>query len=746
MQTNFFRAALLGLAILSSLFIVLPSHAQSIETVGYSFCSQGGSLCTDGDFPDAGLVQGTDGSFYGTTSIGGTHQTAANNAGTVFRITSAGVLTTLYNFCSLAACGDGALPNSPLIQGTDGNFYGTTSQGGPYGGGTVFKMTPAGALLTLYSFCRVVTGTICGDGVNPTGLIQGKDGNLYGTTEYGGVDTGGNGGPGTVFRITPSGAFTTIYSFCNVTSCLDGLYPNFGLLQGADGNFYGTTTGGGAGGAGTFFEFTPAGALTTLYSFCTQGGSSCTDGGAPGKPIQGKDENFYGTTALGGANNFDGGTVFKLTPAGVLTTLYSFCSAGTYPDCTDGENPGSLIQAANGNFYGITEFGGTNIDYGNGGGTVFQVTPTGTFTNIYNFCALGGVDFCTDGLEPIGVIQGTDGNFYGTTASGGANYNGEDGGANGGGTVFKLALAAKQTPTVTLKATPNPVAVGQTVTLTATVSGSTNGTPTGYVDFTFQGAPENPVELSSAGVATLQVSTQDFQVTTYPATVTYLGSSAYNSSSSTAINVVVSKAKSGTALAATPNPAQNGQTLVLTATVSGEDIGPTGTVTFSVGSTTLGTASLALDGGGSGVLDSDAQLSASTNVLAPGTYPVVATYSGDGLYNGSQTSAYNVVIEKAMTTTTVSGEPNPVTPPANVTLIAAVRRSATGAAGVPTGTVTFYYQTMTLGSGTLNEAGEASITASTKGLPAGTYPITVKYSGDTYDAASTSSALSITVN
>src|SRR5208337_4428285 len=183
--------------------------------------------------------------------------------GTVFTITPGGTLTTLYSFCSQSGCTDGANPYAALVQGTDGNFYGTTLGGAA--NGTVFKMTPGGTLTTLYTFCYGCTG------VSPyAALVQGSDGNFYGTTSFGGAN-----GDGTVFRITPSGTLTTLHSFDGT----DGAAVYAGLVQGTDGNFYGTTAQGGGSGVGTVFTITPGGTLTTLYSFCSQSG--CTDGANP---------------------------------------------------------------------------------------------------------------------------------------------------------------------------------------------------------------------------------------------------------------------------------------------------------------------------------------------------------------------------------------------------------------------------------------------------------------------------------
>ena len=370
--------------------IVLP--AQTLTTL-HNFDG------TNGADPFAGLVQATNGDLYGTTENGG----ANGGGGTIFRITPTGTLTTLYSFCSQTGCTDGDNPYAGLIQATNGNFYGTTGNyGANGGGGTIFKITPSGTLTTLYSFCAQ---SRCTDGEFPAGLIQASDGNFYGTTSTGGANIdciNGTGGCGTVFKITPSGALTTLYSFCAQSGCPDGEYPSAGLVQAANGDFYGTTNGLSYSGTnpGTVFKITPDGTLTTLYSFCSRSG--CTDGQGPsyGALLQATNGDLYGTTLWGGDNNscsLGCGTVFKITPGGTLTTLYSFSSQGVYPDCTDGDGPFTgLVQASNGNLYGTTSAGGAN-----GQGTIFEITTSGTLTTLLSFCSMSG---CRDGEIPVAAL------------------------------------------------------------------------------------------------------------------------------------------------------------------------------------------------------------------------------------------------------------------------------------------------------------------------------------------------------
>lgn len=375
---------------------------------------------SDGAAPfEESLVQGRDGNLYGTTIFGG-----ASGDGVAFKMTPTGGLTDIYDFCAEANCIDGINPHA-LTLGINGDFYGTTQLGGtglgcPPGitascGGTVFRITPEGALTTLYSFCSQPG---CTDGffgeVRHGALVQATDGNFYGTTDAGGANTSqcGGGGCGTVFRITPEGALKTLYSFCSQTNCDDGSEPVAGLIQGTDGDLYGTTSGGGAHENGTVFKVTREGRLTTLYSFCSQ--ANCDDGSEPfASLVQGTDGDLYGTTLYGGANN--AGTVFKIGPEGKLATLHSFCSLS---NCADGSAPSNpLLLATDGNLYGTAESGGNSgcTFPGAGCGTVFKITPEGKLTTLHSFDG-------TDGNGAEGLVQATNGTFYGMTDCAGTAF------------------------------------------------------------------------------------------------------------------------------------------------------------------------------------------------------------------------------------------------------------------------------------------------------------------------------------
>ena len=351
----------------------IASSAQFFSTV-YSFQGPPG-----GANPEAGLVHASDGNFYGTTFGGGNQNTnfclSTNGCGVVFKVTPSGTATVLYSFCSQHNCSDGANPQSGLVQASDGNFYGTTEIGGTGTGcfygtcGTVFKITPQGTLTTLYNFC---SQSNCVDGANPDAtLVQANNGDLYGTTFDGGTSSCGGVGCGTVFKITLSGALTTLHSF----DSYDGYWPYAGLVQATDGYLYGTALNGGTdglSGLGTIFKMTPDGTLTTLYSFCSQ--PNCSDGSTPyAGLVSASDGNLYGATYGGGANG--DGTVFKISQGGTFTSLHSFAGS------SDGFFPyAALVQASDGNFYGTTFEGGAH-----NGGTIYKITPSGAVTTLHNF-------------------------------------------------------------------------------------------------------------------------------------------------------------------------------------------------------------------------------------------------------------------------------------------------------------------------------------------------------------------------
>ena len=373
----------------------------------------------DGSHPYSAMVQGYDGNFYGTTLKGG-----AWDSGTVFKVTRDGVLTTLYSFCANPNCFDGAYPFASPFAASDGNLYGTTQDGGFQNAGTIFKIGLHGAPALLYSFCAQDN---CADGVSPSGVVEGTDGNFYGTTFL-----GGSTDLGTVFKITPSGKLTTLYTFCSQGgSCPDGSSPGAGLIQASDGNFYGTTEQGGANNFGTIFKITPSGTLTTLHNLDPSEGS-----GGIASLMQAADGAFYGTSEAGGPHA--GGTVYKITPSGAFSTVYYFCAQGS--PCTDGASPlDGLVQASDGNFYGTTVSGGLD-DFG----TAFKLTPAGQLS-IISFRSLGG------NYPYAGLLLATNGILYGTTYAGGTN---------GNGTLFSIAAGFRPSAETTPAAQREAASIG----------------------------------------------------------------------------------------------------------------------------------------------------------------------------------------------------------------------------------------------------------------------------------------------
>jgi uncharacterized repeat protein (TIGR03803 family) len=359
------------------------------------------------------MVQGSDGNIYGTTPTGGVMTDVPGYFGTIFKMAPDGTFSSLYLFGTVFV-GDndnGHWPQGNLIQGADGNLYGTTQYGGPPNGGTVFEITTNGNLITIYNFGTGIGyasqfGWTNYDGDAPiAGLVQGTDGNFYGTTtSYGAC------GNGTVFQLTPGGVLTTLHAFtaldpANFYENADGANPTGELIEGKDGNFYGTTTQGGTNtyGSGTVFQITTNGLFTTLHSF------SAGYGGCYGGLVQGNDDSLYGTTSGGN------GTVFQITTDGDFTTLHAFSGP-------DGSEPNAaLILGSDGNFYGTTEGAGPNGWYG----TVFQITTNGGFTTLHSFNG-------HDGSNPnAALLQAADGSLYGTTSRGGAA---------GYGTIFQIII------------------------------------------------------------------------------------------------------------------------------------------------------------------------------------------------------------------------------------------------------------------------------------------------------------------
>jgi uncharacterized repeat protein (TIGR03803 family) len=392
-STRPFRLVWLGVALLAlAVTTAITSQAQTFSVL-YNL----GATPSDPANPqyEGILVQGRDGDIYSTSQS--SFYTSCF-CGTVFKITPSGTITDLFDFNW--AAGSPFYPRSGLTLGVDGNYYGTTSSGGTFNFGTVFKFTGGGTMTPLYMFGTAKYPKVEGSlPLSPP--VQGRDGNFYGTTP----DSNDGVNDGIAYRITPAGAFTKLYLFNYGNST--GYNPQAGLILGKDGNFYGTTAlggknlskpcyGGSAYSCGSIFRMTPSGKITFLHYFDE------IDGAGPlGPLVQGTDGNFYGTTVAGGDTNGDG-VIFKLTPQGTFAVLHSF-------DGNDGkQTTAGLVQASDGSFYGVSSAGGTK-----GFGTLFKITPTGVFTVLHEFSS-------TDGTNPeVTLLQHTDGVLYGETYSGG---------------------------------------------------------------------------------------------------------------------------------------------------------------------------------------------------------------------------------------------------------------------------------------------------------------------------------------
>lgn len=449
--------------------------------VGLTMCAQAQTVSnlttfdgSNGHDPLGTLAQATDGNLYGATFTGGT-----KDSGTVFQVTPSGQLKTIYSFCSQPKCADGQYSISSPVLGSDGNLYGVVSSGGSYAGsmtgsGTVYKMTTGGKITILYTFCSTAP---CNDGQTPNGVTLGYDGNFYGTTYR-----GGQFNSGTIFSITSTGKFTVLYSFCSQKNCSDGWSPQLPPIQGTDGNFYGVALNGGSLGDGVAYKLTPSGTYTVLHNFCY--GSGC-NGSQANQLVQDVKGNLFGTTVMGGSSAKGSktgyGTVFEITSKNQYLVLHNF-------DYTQGSPGAGFALANDGNLYGTSAGGYDSIQ---NGGTLFEITPAGKYTQLYTFSVCGVTGY----LPSPGLVQGSDGIFYGSTIYGGGSSCADDGslytlsnglipmvkivpaGGKVGQSVIILGNALKGSTSVTFNGKPATFTVVSNTEIKATVpSGATTGT------------------------------------------------------------------------------------------------------------------------------------------------------------------------------------------------------------------------------------------------------------------------------
>jgi uncharacterized repeat protein (TIGR03803 family) len=428
--------------------------AQSVYPMCYQWGFNGANLSdnsrTTGSSTAALTISNVSFSDAGTYTVAATNAAGATNFNVLLTVvapfSSGATLSNLYSFTGGA---DGANPEAALLQFTNNIFYGTAYNGGAYGQGTVYQVSTNGSFAPLYSLGANLTGT---DGYGPgSALAAGNNGNLYGTTQFGGLPEPDD--YGTIFEVTPSGGLTDLDAFgsdygspaaglvLDTNGYFYGATADYGIFQmagdgtletfyvlpwfpgcqntlliGADDNFYGVVGNNGTYGYGWVFCLVTNVGYSNIYSFT--GGA---DGAVPDKPlIQGGDGALYGVTSGGGTDGF--GTVFRLTTNGMFSVLYSFGAVTNWDgSALDGSQPNGLLQGNDGNFYGTTAAGGYN-----GNGTVFQLTPGGALTTLVLFNGANGAN------PEAALVQGNDGYYYGVTANGG--------GSNAG-TIFKLSAS-----------------------------------------------------------------------------------------------------------------------------------------------------------------------------------------------------------------------------------------------------------------------------------------------------------------
>jgi uncharacterized repeat protein (TIGR03803 family) len=654
-------------------------------------------------------------------------------------------------------------PTEPVgaIQASDGNFYSQLINGNGTQGG-VLQVTPAGVATLIHTFCAT---TPCPDYGGTQGqLIQGSDGLLYGS-----LSDSTRSSNGVIYSMTLSGTFNPVAVFCksgascqNLTAPTnliegsdDALYGTniygqviritkagvysffaalpyvsyYSLLQGSDGNFYGAMRGG-AHGQGAIFKVTLAGTVSTIYSFCSvESASICMDGAGPSVVIEGADGALYGTTGTGGSgqqNSFDselGGTIFRLTTSGTLTTLYNFCSVFD-------ESANCLDGASP---YSTPYLGSDGNLYGvtslggpsDGQGTAYQL-DSGTLYVLADFCPMPSSGCSQSGpVQPqASFVQAEDGSYWSTSTEYGEGSTIYD------GVYFKLTDPDGQLSPVQLTPSSNPVNAGASYTLTYKVANATSDTMGRCY------AANNAGDTTWSGLIQATASAQTVTLTAPVTPADYIYSLTCGGVESNQIQLDVQSGttvNTTTALTATPNPATPGNTITLRATVTPASgtTKPSGTITFFYGTLQLGSAALS-----NGV----ATFSASSAGLPNGSYAITAKYAGAAGFAASSGTA--TVVLATATTATLTANPVTVTPPASVTLTATVARKS--GSGAPTGTVTFSVGATALATMNLT-SGVAKLTAPTSGIAAGKYPVTAHYNGDSNDIASTSNTVTVTV-
>ena len=643
-----------------------------------------------------GVIQATDGNIYGVTQYGG-----AGNNGTLFRITPSGVVSVVHSFAG--GTSDGVSPNA-VIELPDGNLYGTTTFGGTSNRGTIFKITFGGAETILYNFTNQLT-----DGDNPYGSIIYDGTYIYGTTY---ADDNDATSSGTLWKFNPdspsgSGNPFVILLFDNSSNKAFGQYPWNGVTD-IDGVLYGTSWTGGIDNCGALWSAAINGLDNQLLHSFTNGTDGCNPYAAPRYSSAGL---LFGTTNQYQASKTDFGSVYSsgLEPD-QLTDNASYSSAA-YPD-------GPVAFDSSGDALFATGQGGSSENGALAWMHISSSLPNATEV-LYSFPASGA-----PGNLPTSVpFIDNQGHLWLELYDGGLS--------KGYGGVAVLNVSTISGAPIQVSISPASPSAGSPATVSWKVTNafSTNeqycfatGGPGAWAGHQ-TGTYASGVYSGSASV-------------TFPARGTYSLALNCGGTETGLVTATVTSARTTTALAASPNPVAYGQNITLTATVSTAIGTPTGTVTFSAAGSPLATVAL----NSSAV----ARLTAPTSGEPLGTYPITAAYSGDSNNLASTSTSQNVVLTKDSTATALTVSPTTVTPPADVTLTAKVTKSSSGVTGTPGGSVTFKANGVPLATVAL-VSGTATLKASSQGQAAGKYSVTAVYSGDSVDNTSTSTPVSVTL-
>ncbi len=672
-----------ALAVLPALSSAVLCQSYSATEL-YAFKAYGTG---DANIPSPALIQASDGNYYGASYFGGMNA----NAGAIFRITPTGEESVVYGFCAQANCADGYMPSS-LVEASDGNLYGTTIEYNKIDNttyvGHIFRVNPiSGAYTTLHAFTTVEPYY-----GGPVNIMQGSDGNLYGTT-------GSGSSLGSIWSLTLGGTFTTLYYATSNFNTAGG-----SLLEASDGLLYGVNT---AGNGGIFSIHKDGSSFENLYFFCA--GKYCTDGAGPiSNLVEGADGALYGTTTEGGVNGTSGtsadgsiygeGVVYRFSGLSE-SVLYAFCAVSA--TCTDGARPEGNIQlGGDGAIYGLT----SGTPYAGSIPGFFRTTEDGSSTTTLALAV---------GQSDGGIVGAANSNMIASTQRGGAPDEGD---------VLSIDTSTAVQgikPPISIAVTPSQITPGQSAKLTWKVNNAYSNTAS-YCFATSNDGEWTGLKAVSGSV-TLKPGAGTFSYAlTCGGTVTSVAE---------LVVAVPQLIPTTTVLTANPTIIAQGANATLSAKVTAQSgPTPTGSVTFYAQGESLATVNLT-----NGV----ASLTASTASIALGNYAVTAKYSGNATDAASTSAAVTVSVRNG-STTSLSITPDPVSAGANATISVTVK--ATTGTVKPTGTVKFSAEGESLFNLTLSN-GAASITLSTKGYAAGTYPILAAYAGDANYAPS-----SVTVN